>query len=46
MKKTIAVIMIAIAFIVGTTFVTIKAEQVYAATPNGGSNDPPEGSGG
>ncbi|RCW40529.1 hypothetical protein [Paenibacillus prosopidis] len=45
MKKAVAVIMIAVAFLVGTTFATINSEQVYAATPSGGSNDPPEGTG-
>ncbi|WP_281271025.1 hypothetical protein [Paenibacillus prosopidis] len=43
MKKAVAVVLIAVAFLVGTTFATINAEQVYAATPTGGSNDPPVG---
>ncbi|RCW40530.1 hypothetical protein [Paenibacillus prosopidis] len=44
MKKAVAVIIIAIAFLVGTTFATINAEEIYAATPGGGGmNDPPVG---
>ncbi|RCW52022.1 hypothetical protein [Paenibacillus prosopidis] len=45
MKKAVAVIMIAVAFLVGTTFATINADQIHADSPNGGSNDPPEGTG-
>ncbi|RCW46587.1 hypothetical protein DFP97_109238 [Paenibacillus prosopidis] len=32
MKKAVAFIIIAVAFLVGTTFATINAEHIYAIT--------------
>ncbi|MDQ6420448.1 hypothetical protein RB620_13470 [Paenibacillus sp. LHD-117] len=41
MKKIIAVLMIAVTLLGVTALPEINDNQVYAAKPNGGMNDPP-----
>ncbi|MEK3883866.1 hypothetical protein [Paenibacillus sp. PL2-23] len=46
MKRIIAILIAAVIIAGGVTAPIYQENMVYAAKPNGGSNDPPEGMGG